>query len=67
MDHTAVIARLLSHVAAAGGIRAFARKATLSEVHVRDCITGRKRPGPSVMSAIGVERRVTYVVVGVDA
>ena len=67
MDHAAIIARLLSYVAAAGGIRAFARQAGLSEVHVRDCIRGRKRPGPTLMASIGVERRITYVLVGGDA
>jgi hypothetical protein len=67
MDQAAVLAHIISFVSAVGSVRAFARKAGLSEVHVRDVLQGRRTPGPRLLASVGVERRVTYVVVGGDA
>lgn len=67
MDAASIHARLVSEVEAAGSARAFARRAGVSDIYVGDVIRGRRKPGPKILAAIGIERRVTYVDLGRDA
>ncbi|SFM15959.1 hypothetical protein [Methylobacterium pseudosasicola] len=61
MDYSAVHAIFLRHVAAAGSHRAFARMAGVSAIHVGDVVHGRRKAGPAILAAIGIERRVEFV------
>lgn len=58
-----VIDRLRAAVAAAsstGSQKAFADAHGISEQYVSDALLRRRPPGPKLLAAIGVERRVYY-------
>lgn len=60
MDAASVHARVLAHVKEAGSARAFAARAGVSSAYVLDVIHKRRNPGPAVLAAIGLARRVVY-------
>ncbi|ACS39424.1 hypothetical protein [Methylorubrum extorquens] len=45
----------------AGSARAFATAKGLSHGYVSDVRAGRREPGPAVLAALGLEKRVSYV------
>ncbi len=61
VDAASILARLRERVEAAGSARAFATHAGLSHAYVLDCLHQRRQPGPRLLTALGVERRVVFV------
>lgn len=68
MDAASIHARLVAHVKEAGSARRFALRAGVSSRYVLDCLHGTRKPGPAVLAAIGLARRVTvtYDIVPMD-
>lgn len=62
MDAASVHARLREQVEAAGSARAYAARAGMSPAYVLDCLRKRRQPGPRLLAALGIEKRVSYVV-----
>jgi transcriptional regulator with XRE-family HTH domain len=52
--------RLRAAVAAAGSQQAFARQCDISAQYINDVLRGRREPGQKILTALGVERVVTY-------
>lgn len=50
----------------AGSARAFATASGLSHGYVSDVRAGRREPGPAVLAALGLEKRVSYAPVSPD-
>ena len=48
--------RLLEACARAGGQRPWGRLHGISDSHVSDCLRGHRRPGPTVLAALGLRR-----------
>lgn len=55
-----VYARLRQHCNRAGGQKAFAEMHGISPQWVSDVLNARKEPGPSILSALGLVKVVTY-------
>lgn len=60
MSLSVVYAELRSACAAAGGQAAWAKKAGISPQYVSDVVNGRKDPGPGMLAALGLRKRVIY-------
>lgn len=63
MDAASVLDRLRERVEAAGSARAFALRAGVSPVFVLDCLHERRRPGPRLLKALGIQKRVSVAYV----
>jgi hypothetical protein len=53
--------KLIQTLTAESGIAAWAREHELSPGHICDILSYRREPGPKVLDALGLERRISYV------
>jgi hypothetical protein len=61
LDEVDVCAMLRNACRAAGGQRSWARAHGVSEQYVSDVVGGRKKPGESITTALGLVRVERYV------
>lgn len=60
MEHTEIVGKLAELVTVLGSQRAAALKLGITQAYLSDLILGKRKPGPRVLKALGIERDVTY-------
>jgi len=60
MKHERVLERLGRQIAEAGSRRKWAMQHGISAQYVGDVMLGKRPPGPMILKALGLERRVEF-------
>jgi len=66
MTREQLLARLRRECDRAGGQTAWARSNNMSAVYVSDVLAGKREPAGKMLAALGVERVVSYRLIGRD-
>lgn len=60
MNLDSVLTLLRKECATAGSQTAYAAKIGVSPAHITDLLQGYRKPGPSILNALGLEKVVEY-------